>query len=66
MTPQNVREIGTLIFFLPIRVLSVLDAYFDLFVAYINIGSLYFHDTIVVGEFDMFGEFDNREFLPHF
>ena len=21
---------------------------------------------IVVGEFDMFGEFDNREFLPHF
>ena len=22
--------------------------------------------TIVVGEFDMFGEFDNREFLPHF
>ena len=22
--------------------------------------------TIVVGEFDMFGEFDNREFFPHF
>jgi len=33
----------------------------------LDLEEFYFYPyTIVVGEFDMFGEFDNPEFLPHF